>query len=80
MNRPLFLLALMEARDAPRYRVMKTQRCALCGREFYDANPQPVGEQGAEFFGVKDPHSFVCYFCLDNINVEPQDQKPGTAQ
>jgi hypothetical protein len=24
--------------------------------------------------------AFVCYFCLDNINVEPQDQKPGTAQ
>jgi hypothetical protein len=40
---------------------MKTQRCALCGREFYDANPEPVGEQGAEFFGV-NADSFVCYF------------------
>jgi hypothetical protein len=79
MNRPLFFLALMEARDASRYRVMKTQRCALCGREFYDANPEPVGEQGAAFLRVS-ADAFVCYFCLDNINVEPQDQKPGTAQ
>ena len=50
--------------------------CCLCGHQFTERDPQPIGEDGAEFFN-KPAASFVCFWCVESINDDPQDPVPS---
>jgi hypothetical protein len=53
--------------------------CCLCGRQFSERDPQPIGDQGAEFFN-KPADSYVCFWCVQTLNDEPGDPTPPRFQ